>query len=622
MMKARLINRWSSAAVSTLFAVTGCAAGAAENRPNVLFFLVDDLGWSDSSVYGSTFYRTPSMERLARSSIRFTNAYSASPLCSPSRASIMSGQYPARHGMTTAWGHTSVKPNEPDYDLERVPVTSEVLLPMSRRFLAREQYTMAEAFRDAGYRTGFVGKWHMGLDPQYWPEEQGFEFTFHGAPDPGPASYFSPYPFRAGTVTDGPEGEHIADRAAREAIGFMGRDDDRPFFLCLWFWSVHTPFQAKPELVEYYKKHPDPRGIQKSPTYAAMVEAFDTALGSVLDYLEESGLDKNTVIVFTSDNGGVDLKTVKADGEKATCNAPFKSGKGSLWEGGSRVPAMIRWPGVADQEQVSEAVISGIDYYPTLLEICGIQPNPEQVIDGISLVSLLKGNGLDRDAVYCFFPHNFSERSPPGAWVRQGNWKLTEVFYVSDLHPEKYILTDLENDIGEMVNLAGKYPERVELMAGMLRKHYMTLCERPPMPNPKFNASLLPTAGWIGAARNDLPPKLTDGMLQVSTQGISTRALPRQSGVMTLRFSLKTDRKGPLRMFWSDRNNWQFSADRSSTQDLSTNDRFQTLEKYFETSDELIGIRLDVNGGTQPVWFKSIELLSEDGKILKQWSFE
>lgn len=613
--------------------VSSGGLSAAPEKPNVLFILADDLGWGDSSVYGSTFYRTPSMERLAKSSVRFVNAYSASPLCSPSRASIMSGQYPARHGLTTALGHSEPLQKEPDYDLDKVPKTSEVLLPYSRRTLALEQYTLAEAFRDAGYRTGFVGKWHMGRMPEYWPQAQGFEFTFHCAPDAGPPNYFSPYGVQppgtpgarhTGTVTDGPDGEHIDDRAAQEAIRFMERSGGDPFFLCLWFYSVHTPFQAKPELVEYYKNHPDPRGLQKSPTYAAMVETFDTALGTVLDYLEASGLDRNTVIVFTSDNGGIhDIPVVVQDGGvPVTSNAPLKSGKGSLFEGGSRVPTMFRWPGVANTERVSEAIITGVDYYPTLLELCGIKPNPEHPIDGVSFLPELKGDHFERGEIFCFFPHDFSERSPAGAWVREGDWKLIEVFYVSDLWPEKFILINLKEDEGETVNLAGQYPERVARMAASLKQHYMTLCARPPKPNPNYDPSKLPVDGWVGADGRDLMPELGGGVLTVRGNGISTRGLPRETGAMRLRLTLRTARKGPVRVFWSHRKDWDFKPERSGSLDLKPEVGFQTLECDFETQEDLIGLRIDLEGGSQPVEFRAMELLDAKGQRLKAWDFD
>lgn len=352
-----------------------------------------------------------------------------------------------------------------------------------------------------------------------------------------------------------------------------------------------------------------------------MVEAFDTALGTVLDHLEASGLDKNTVIVFTSDNGGVHEKVVKQDGVPATSNAPLKGGKGTLFEGGSRVPAMIRWPGVADKERVSQAVITGVDYYPTLLELCGIQPNPAQTIDGVSFLPELKGEAFERGEIFCFFPHNFGERSPAGAWVREGDWKLTEVFYVTDFWPEKFILTNLKEDEGEAVNLAGQYPERTARMAASLKQHYMSLCERPPKPNPNYDPSKLPVGGWVGVVDKDAMPELVGGTLTTSGKGISTRGLPRETGAMRLRLTLRTDRNGPVEVFWTDYGNRGYDAERSQSLPLAPGADLQPVECRFETPKELFGLRILVGGGTQPVAFDSIELFKGDGTPLHAWRF-
>lgn len=492
-----MIKRWM-AAIGAAGLLAGGVAQAQE-RPNVIFFLVDDMGWADSSVYGSTFYETPAMERLAQSSVRFVNGYSASALCSPSRASIMSGQYPARHGLTTAWGHLPVDPDLPVYQ-DGNP-NSPVLLPNSKFCLDPAQYTLGELFRDNGYRTGFVGKWHMGVAPEHWPEQQGFEFTFHGAPDAGPRSYFSPYQFKAGSVADGPAGEYLTDRATDEALGFIRQADARPFFLCLWHWAVHGPWNAKRELIAHFKERPDPRGIQSSPTMAAMLKSMDESLGRLLDHLEATGLDKNTIIVFTSDNGGVVKKGPAGEpGIPSTSNAPLRNGKASLFEGGSRVPLLIRWPGVTDQGRTSDAVATGVDFYPTLRDICGLKPKQEQILDGASLVPVLKGGTLAREAVFHFFPWSFSPWSPAGAWVRQGDWKLIEVFNPSSAFPEPYELYNLKDDVGEKNNLAQAHPEQVAALKALLQRHYRETGALLPAPNPDHNGKL----PQIGKPRNEL----------------------------------------------------------------------------------------------------------------------
>ena len=598
------------------------AAGAAQTpaRPNVIFFLTDDQGWTDSSLYGSTFYKTPAMERLARSGIRFTNAYSAAPLCSPTRASLMSGQYPARHGLTAAHGHMPVDANLPVYNKETLMTTPEMLYPNSLRFLELEQYTVAEAFRDAGYRTGFVGKWHQGNSLDYGPDKQGFEFIFRGSPDPGPGSYFSPYRFRLGNIKDGPAGEFLTERATEEALKYIFNGDKRPFFLCLWHWAVHIPFEAKEELIEFYRKNPDPRGIHLSPTMAAMIHSMDESLGRLLDELEKSGLDKNTIIVFTSDNGGLADRAVEADGGvMATSNYPLTKGKKALFEGGSRVPAIIRWPGVTDAGGVSDEIINSIDFYPTLLDICGIKPDPKQILDGVSLTPALRGGALPERSIYCFFPNNFTEYSPAGAWMRQGDWKLIEVFYVSDLWPEKYLLYNLKDDIGETRNLAAEYPERTAAMAAALKENYMTLCRNPPILNPDFSLATVPIGGWMMQGSGEF--KLTDAGLNITSTGIRTRGIPRVSGAFKLVWKMRTARTGAGGLFWSDMENRQYVAERRQNFTIAAGGDWHSYSIEFESERALYGFRLDLGAGVAPAEIESIQLFDGKNQIIANWNF-
>ncbi|MBC2593463.1 sulfatase [Ruficoccus amylovorans] len=597
------------------------SSAAPQEKPNVIFILVDDMGWADSSVYGSTYYESPALERLAQSSVRFTDAYSASPLCSPARASLLSGQYPARHGMTTAWGHTALR-DDPEYQEKGVPRTSRYLLPTSKRYLDPEQYTLAEAFQDAGYRTGFIGKWHMGLDEKFWPDKQGFEHSFHGAPDAGPPSYFSPYRFQRGNVTNGPDGEYITDRATDEAIAFMEEKSDKPFFLCLWHWGVHGPWQGKEELIEYYKNRKDPTGRHQSPTMAAMLRSVDDSLADILDYLEESGQADNTIIVFTSDNGGKDDRSVPGESVPITSNEPLRSGKGTVFQGGSRVPLLISWPGVIDDAQVSTEPVTGVDMYPTLLEMCNIGLPEQQTLDGVSLAPLLQGGGIDREAIYCYFPENFGERSPAGAWVRMGDWVLVEVFYQTDLWPEQYELYNLAEDSGEYHNLAVEEPERVRKMAAMLREHYMSPPGVRPKPNPDFSPELLPVDGWIGATRNDSLSLSGDGAVELKGSGISTRNLPRVTGPLKVSFRVRSGSAGQGRFYWSDRSDWVFNRERSTEFSVEGDSDWQTCEIPFEVSAELIGIRIDFPRSKETVEIDDILLSRENGEVLDRWAFD
>ena len=286
-----------------------CAAPAARaaelsGKPNVILFLVDDMGWMDSTPYGSKYYDTPNMERFAKRAMRFTDAY-ATPLCSPTRASILTGKYSARHGITTASGHLPPQPPGFKFLPDEAPPGKRMLMPESKNYLEPSEYTLAEALRDAGYKTAHIGKWHLGLTEPYWPEQQGFDVAIHGKPDPGPPSYFSPYSYRAAqTFKDGPQGEYITDRFTDEACKFIEANRDQPFFLNLWHDGVHGPWGHKEELTKAYADRKDPRGKQGNPIMASMLKSIDDSLGRVLDKLDELKLTDNTIVIFYSDNGG------------------------------------------------------------------------------------------------------------------------------------------------------------------------------------------------------------------------------------------------------------------------------------------------------------------------------
>ena len=460
------------------------APGAADRPPNIVFFLVDDMGWMDSSVYGSEYYETPNLERLAEAGVTFTDAYSPSPLCSPARASLLTGKTPQRLGFTLPWGHRlPLPPGFPRYH-PSTPADQPVRLPRSDTHLALEEVTIAERLREEGYRTAHVGKWHVGLEPPYWPTDQGFDVSFHGAPDEGPPSYFSPYGFQTGTVTDGPPGEYLCERVTDEALDFIEANRDAPFLLHLWHYSVHGPWGHRPELTERFVGKQDPRGEQENPIMASMLLSVDRSLGRVLDKLEELGLADDTVVVFTSDNGGNasdhtramdQLPTVTAAerasledwlryaGHQApTSNAPLREGKGYLYEGGTRVPLVISWPGVVRGGRRSSELVSGVDLFPTMLAMAGAEAVVDGAIDGVDLAPLLSGrvSELERDALFWHVPHDLPLRSPCSS-VRRGDRKLIRWIDVDAGMPVRHELFDLANDLGETTNLAADRPDEV-----------------------------------------------------------------------------------------------------------------------------------------------------------------
>lgn len=437
------------------------AASTAPKKPNFVLILVDDLGWKDLGCYGSKFYETPNIDQLCRESMKFTDAYAASPVSSPTRASIMTGKYPARTDITE-WS-VGPQPNT----AHSTWIRHRTLLPApSQGFLELEEVTIAEALKEAGYKTLIAGKWHLGKSEEHWPEHQGFDINKggwgRGKPNK-PGGYFVPY--GNPRLEDGPEGEYLTQRLAKETVKFINESVDEPFFVYLSFYSVHGPFMASEELEQKYlaKKVSmnieDPifteeggrkiRLIQNHATYAGMVEEVDSAVGEVLSTLKELSLQDDTIVILTSDNGGRSY---------ITSNQPLRRGKGWIYEGGIREPLIIKWPATTKAASTcAEPVISN-DFYPTILEMAGLKTRPEQHIDGKSLVPLLKGKKMDRGPLYWHYPHyGGNESGSPASAIRDGDWKLIEFYEPLLLGKEGSIeLYNLNKDISEKRNLAKK----------------------------------------------------------------------------------------------------------------------------------------------------------------------
>jgi len=454
---------------------------------NFVFFLVDDLGWKDLGCYGSSFYETPNVDALAARGMRFTNAYAACPVCSPTRASIMAGKYPARMGTTDYFGAP-----QPD-TLRRREKYDKPLLPA--RYLDRlphAEVTLAEALKQAGYATFFAGKWHLGPEG-FWPEDQGFDVNrggiTRGGPY-GPGKYFSPY--GNPRLKDGPPGEHLPQRLASEAVKFLRDHREKPFLLYFSFYLVHTPLMTRPELNAKYEskattvEHEGPRfmpegrrrarQVQDHAVYGGMVEAMDDAVGSVTKALDELGLTDNTAIIFMSDNGG--LSTSEGS---PTSNVPLRAGKGWLYEGGIREPMIVVWPGRVRAESTCDVPVISTDFYPTMLAMAGLPPRPKQHVDGLSLLPLITESGsIQRDAIYWHYPHYGNQGGSPGSAIRAGDWKLIEFF--ENGRTELYNLRD---DIGEMRNLAAQHPQRVKALHDKLKRWREQVGAKLPTHNPK-----------------------------------------------------------------------------------------------------------------------------------------
>lgn len=434
-------------------------------QPNILFILVDDLGWRDLACYGSEFYETPNLDRLASEGMLFTDAYAACPVCSPTRASLLTGKYPATVGVTDwidseKWVH---------------PAKGKLIDAPYIDHLPLKETSLATVLKEGGYNTWHVGKWHLGGE-DYFPEKQGFDVNMGGCEWGCPINgYFSPYDIPG--FENGPEGEYLTDRLTNEAIHLIENNEGKPFFLNMWYYTVHTPIQAKTEHIEKFERKAralgidqiDPfeisdsfptehkkhlnitrRVLQSNPVYAAMIYSLDENIGRLLDALKRAGQAETTVVIFTSDNGGL----ATAEGSP-TCNAPLSEGKGWMYEGGTREPLTVRWPGVVQPGSTCEVPVTSPDFYPTLLEIAGLPPRSKQHIDGVSLLPLLKGaNSIGRDAIFWHYPHYGNQGGTPGSSIRAGDFKL--IYFFEDDRCELY---NLREDIGEESDLLHAMPD-------------------------------------------------------------------------------------------------------------------------------------------------------------------
>jgi arylsulfatase A len=442
----------------------------AAERPNVILILADDLGWTDLSCFGSDLYESPHLDRLARDGMRFTQNYSACTVCSPTRAALLTGKYPARLHIT-------------DWIPGAMPDNPKLLVPDWAKHLPVEETTIAEVLKSAGYTTASIGKWHLGGEA-YYPEKHGFDLNIAGTDKPQPPTYFAPW--NIPTISEGMPGDYITDRLGDEAVKSIERMKDQPFFLYLPHFAVHTPIQGKADLVAKYQGKVRAGLNQNNAAYAAMVESLDASVGRIRAKLDELDLAKRTILIFTSDNGGR---------VPTTSNKPLRYGKASAYEGGVRVPLIIHWPGVTKPGSVSREPVITMDLFPTLVEMCrqfvpGSSPielpitgSPE---DGVSLVPLLRQTAtLNRSELFWHYPHHqhyqLGGTMPYGA-IRSGDLKLIEFF--NDMHVELY---NLREDIGEEHDLAPALPKQTAELRARLHAWRNEVGAQMPTPNPAFN---------------------------------------------------------------------------------------------------------------------------------------
>jgi arylsulfatase A-like enzyme len=466
---------------------TSFQSHSAEAKPNIVLILADDVGVNDLSLYGSKFFETPHIDKLAKQGMKFTQAYSASPLCSPTRASIMTGLYPARIGITAPDCHLP----KPILDKRLIALAGPNQKALTAESLTRfdtSYYTLPEALKAAGYTTAHFGKWHLGPEP-YSPLEHGFEIDIPHTHHPSPlgAGFF--YPFHV-WKNHGKRGDNLEDLLVDEAVKFIEEHQEEPFFLNYWSFQAHSPWQAKVKQIEKYRAKADPDSLQRNPVYAGMIETLDEAVGRIVTALEKAKVRDNTIIVFTSDNGPY----FKANQEvhmpaefhqtPVTSASPLREGKGTIYEGGTRVPLIISWPAKIESGSESHSLTQSVDFFPTFVELLELKLPADVCFDGKSMRPILEGGKGSRDEVFCHFPTGMH----PACSIRQGDWKLIRWFCDNDDQTDRFVLYNLANDIGETEDQAALNPILVKQLSARLEAFLAETAAVVPQPNPRFDS--------------------------------------------------------------------------------------------------------------------------------------
>lgn len=682
----------------SLFALLSMVTTAAadESPKNIVLILADDLGWADTTLYGRTsLYETPNIERLAARGMTFSSAY-ASPICSPTRASIMTGQNPARHGMTAPAAHLEAERFEAVVS-ENGPPHQKCTNVRSATRLDPDLPMLGQVLQDAGYATAHFGKWHLGREP-HSPLERGFDVDIPHWWGPGPkSSYLAPWGYTHPKFREGQPGEHIEDRMANEAVNWLkNRDRSRPFFMNYWQFSVHAPFGAKPELIERYRRklgdsvaglcrpevrhrrltthEPGTELPQQSPTCAAMVHSLDDAVGSLLDALDEEGIADETVIVFYSDNGGnihCGLEETAASGENyitpVTSNHPLRGGKGSIHEGGIRVPAVVVWPGVTRPGSRSDVRIQAADLYPTILRMLNVERPKTHLIDGVDFANALRGEEMDRGPMFTYVPGHGTTPHwlPPSMSVHHGDWKLIRTFHYGDNGNHEYRLYNLSEDIGENDNLAAALPEKVRALDRLIEDYIADANVVVPLPNPNFDpAKFDPSKIGVQPGGLKMPPgfeggstrrrrtgrqapklpadassflrgwvvknaeaSVEDDLLRISPAGrqpfiVNTRV--RANGPVEVRLRIRTPKDGVCRLQWRTEGQERFpETGQRRSFDVAGGD-WQELSVPLDVQGRLVHVRLFMSDPKRPTEIDCMKIRSREGNGTDRhrWDFK
>lgn len=606
------------------------ALGDSGKRPNIIFVLADDLGWKDISANGSTFYQTPNIDRLAQEGINYPNAFSANPLCSPTRAAALTGQYPGRVRYNSPNGHIAAAVLDPV-----VNPTANAYLPAttvgSRSRLPNGYVTYAELLKASGYATAFIGKWHLGQD-QYIPDNQGFDLVIGGRKHPGPpGGYFAPFSADSNIPTQLPDGstvqagDHINDVLAAFAADYVEDNRNKPFLLNMWWYDVHGPFQAKPELRAKYLGQSSADGRQHSATMGAMVESLDDGMGILLDKLEQLGLAEDTIVIFTSDNGGWMYTWLAEDQALPTSNYPSRAGKATIWNGGTHVPFIVRWPGVVSPGQVSEDLVNNMDVYSTILEMAGVEPYDATVLDSQSLVPSLTGQPpLNNDTIYVQFPQApLATASFPGAWVRQGDTKLIRFFHGNGgENNHRYELYNLADDPGETNNLANARPDLVAQLDALIEAHLLETESLVPAVNPNYVPPVFDE--WTPNDGVWIQPGTNGRLKMVSNSFFPALDSPAFSGLPTpakVRVRMQSRSFGDGRIWWQTAGDTDFNLEQSQGFPVTHDNTDRFVEIPINPGAPITRLRYQPSTDYYQTDLTSIELLDAHNNVIYFTSF-
>ena len=641
------------------------AALSANDKPkNIVLILADDLGWADTTLYGKTsLYETPNIQRLASQGMTFSNAY-ASPICSPTRASILTGQNPARLGLTTPSAHLKEERLEAVSSPRALPHQKSTNVQSTTR-IDLSLPTLGLLLKQAGYSTAHFGKWHLGREG-HTPLERGFDVDLPHWYGPGPkTSYLAPWGYA--NFKEGEPGEHIEDRMAMEAVKWLKkRDPSKPFFMNYWQFSVHAPFGAKPELITRYQNKINPDSAQRSPTYAAMVHSLDDAVGTLLDTLEDEGIADDTIVIFYSDNGGnvhSGLEETDSKGNKyitaITSNQPLKGGKGGIHEGGIRVPAVVVWPGITAPGSRNKTRIQSLDLYPTILKMLGIVPPEEHIMDGLDFTKALRGIEYERDPMFTYVPShgNTPHWLPPSMSMHYKQWKLIRTFHYGENGDHQYRLYDLQNDIGESNNLVASRDDVVQELDSLIDQYIQDAKVVLPLPNPNFDASKF-DASLIGVQAGGLkmppgfktvheatpstpPTKLSPkGLLgwilrgadvEMNTDSLKLTPNARQpfmtianlqlTGPIEVRIRIRSTRDGVGNLQWRTHEQEFFPEAKQLQSFELTAGKWREVKLQLATEGKLKHVRLFVPAPKSTTEIDWIEINSKSNSQKKRWDF-